>query len=149
MEIVDGEGQVVADGQFGEIVVTGGINPWMPLLRYRTGDMGTLEFIDDRPTLTEFMGRTPVDFYCADGSIVRSIEVTVALFRIALPFFRLHQRDDGSLLFETVCQPSTMQQVASRLRELFGSTPLTIEQLPDDVAWQGKAIQFTSRFQPQ
>ncbi|MEO8496702.1 MAG: AMP-binding protein [Planctomycetota bacterium] len=148
VEIVDAAGQIVANGELGEIVVTGGINPWMPLLRYRTGDMGALEFIDGRPALVQLQGRTPVDFFRQDGSIVRSIDVTVALFHIPLPVFRLHQHVDGSLRFSTLCNPSISKQVSSRLEELFGSTPLAIEQLAEDVAWEGKSIQYTSEFQP-
>lgn len=147
VEIVAANGENVDDGQLGEIVVTGGLNPWMPLLRYRTGDMGAMEYIDGRPALTKFVGRAPVDFYREDGSIVRSIDVTVALYRIPLPFFRLHQRANGSLLFKTICQPSTTEQISSRMKELFGDTPFTVEQLPDEVALQGKSIQFTSECQ--
>ncbi len=144
IEIVDAEGNVLPNSQFGELVVTGGINPWMPLLRYRTGDMGALKIIDGHSCLVNFSGRTPVDFYRPDGSLVRSIDVTVALYSIPLTLFRLHQAADGSLHFDTRCSAANEQQVASRLRDLFGTTPITIEQLVDDSAWQGKAIQYTS-----
>ncbi len=43
IEIIDYEGSApVAQGQPGEIVITGFSNPTMPLIRYRTGDLGKL-----------------------------------------------------------------------------------------------------------
>ena len=149
VEIIDEQGHVVPDGQLGEVVVTGGVNPWMPLLRYRTGDQAAIEYVDGQPMLANFSGRTPVHYYCMDGTIIRSIDVVVALFKVPLPVFRLHQHQDGSLVFHTRCDAATEWEVSRILRELFApSPPLTVEQLPHDVAWQGKSIEFTSEYQP-
>lgn len=43
VEIVDDAGQVVPAGEMGEIVVTNWDTPAMPMIRYRTGDIGAYE----------------------------------------------------------------------------------------------------------
>ena len=40
IEVVDGDGEPVGEGERGEIVVSGLVNSAMPLIRYRLGDMG-------------------------------------------------------------------------------------------------------------
>ena len=42
VEILDEQGRPVPDGQRGEVVVTVDENPYLPLLRYRTGDTAAL-----------------------------------------------------------------------------------------------------------
>ena len=82
-------------------------------------------------------------FQATDGTLVVSISVTVALFRIPLPFFSLSQARDGSLTFRTRCEAAVEHDVRSALLGLFGATPLYIEQLPWEVAWRGKSIQYS------
>jgi phenylacetate-CoA ligase len=144
VEIVDESGQPVPPGQRGEIVVTGGVNPFLPLVRYRTGDFGALSFHNDVPRLVGIERRQPVVFQAVNGAHVVSISVTVALFRIPLPFFSLHQERDGSLIFRTRCDTAVEHEVRKALMDLFGATPCRIEQLPWEVAWRGKSIQYSS-----
>jgi phenylacetate-CoA ligase len=143
VEILDESGRPLAPGERGEIVVTGGVNPFLPLVRYRTGDFGSLSFRDEMPRLVGIQRRRPVVFQTADGGQVVSISVTVALFRIPLPFFALHQAQDGSLTFRTRCDPMVENESRHALVSLFGSTPLRIEQLPWESAWRGKSIQYS------
>lgn len=147
VEIMTGAGESAELGERGEIVVTGGVNELMPLLRYRTGDFAALTVVDGHPTLTEFVGRTPVDFYRTDGSLVRSIDVVVALYAIPLPLFRLAQSRDGALTLQTRCDLGTQRQVLDALQRLFGAGAVVrVEQLSDAEIWRGKAIQFTSDY---
>jgi phenylacetate-coenzyme A ligase PaaK-like adenylate-forming protein len=44
MEVIDDQGNLRPPGQAGELVATGIRNRAMPLLRYRTGDVGALEY---------------------------------------------------------------------------------------------------------
>lgn len=63
VEVVDGTGTPLPEGQLGEIVVTNLMNKTFPLLRYNTGDMGRLDFSSPcpcgsiLPILYDFHGR--------------------------------------------------------------------------------------------
>jgi phenylacetate-CoA ligase len=145
VEIIDQSGQPARWGERGEIVVTGGINPLMPLLRYRTGDFAALALENGQPVLERFTGRTPVHFVRSDGDVVRSIDVVVALYDIPLPLFRLHQHRDGRLVFQTRCDAPTARQLHDRLGDLFGpGSHVDIEQIPEEEVWTGKSIQFST-----
>jgi phenylacetate-CoA ligase len=61
----------VADGAWGEITVTGGRNPYVPLLRYRTGDRGRMA----GGRLLALEGRAPVVFRATDGAPVKAVDV--------------------------------------------------------------------------
>ncbi len=143
VEILDESGRPVPPEKRGEIVVTGGVNPFLPLVRYRTGDFGSMSFRDGVPRLVGVERRRPVVFQKADGTPVVSISVTVALFQIPLPFFSLHQARDGSFTFRTRCDAVVEDDVRHALIGLFGATPLRIEQIPWEDAWQGKSIQYS------
>ena len=143
VEILDESGQPVPPGERGEIVVTGGVNPFLPLVRYRTGDFGTLSFREEIPRLVGIERRKPVVFQAADGAQVVSISVTVALFRIPLPLFALHQARDGALLFRTRCDEAAEHDVRQALMGVFGAVPLRFEQVPWEAAWSGKSIQYS------
>ena len=67
VESLGPQGRPVPAGQRGEITVTGRRNPFLPLLRYRTGDWGRLEHDTDetgRPVMRirDLEGRSPVLF---------------------------------------------------------------------------------------
>lgn len=143
VEILDEAGRPVAPGERGEIVVTGGVNPFLPLIRYRTGDFAALSFRAATPRLVGIERRRPVVFHAEHGKPVVSISVTVALFRIPLPFFSLHQARDGSLTFRTRCDAVVERDVRQALTSLFGGTRLHIEQVPWEIAWSGKSIQYS------
>jgi phenylacetate-CoA ligase len=75
LEVVDASGNLLPDGQLGELVVTSLMNFGFPLIRYQTGDMGRL---DGRskcpcgsalPILYDFQGRKRRFFIKNDGSL--------------------------------------------------------------------------------
>ena len=125
----------------GEITLTGGFNPWLPLLRYRTGDHAELKWRDGEWLLTGLEGRPPVTFRTASGDVLNNIEVTHRLQRLPLAQWTLHQHRDGSLLLRW-CGPAGIDAELRRVMdELFGALALAVERVP---GFDGKVIQYTT-----
>jgi phenylacetate-CoA ligase len=102
LEAIDAEGRPVADGQRGEITVSGGRNPFLPLLRYRTGDHGCIDRTpcpcgDPMPRLIDVEGRAPVLFRAGDGRTVNPVDISRLLRDLPLVQHELVQRRDRSL----------------------------------------------------
>lgn len=78
VEIVDANGQVVAPGTPGEIVVTHLATGDFPFLRYRTGDIGVLSETAcpcgrGLPLLAEVQGRSTDFVVAADGTVMHGL----------------------------------------------------------------------------
>jgi phenylacetate-CoA ligase len=98
VEILAPDGTRLAPGERGEITLTGGFNPYLPLLRYRTGDHAALDLSGDHPVLVDLAGRRPVRFRAADGSWKNNVDVSHALAPHGAAQTTLHQAADGSFL---------------------------------------------------
>lgn len=139
VEALDGEGRPVTPGGRGEITVTGGRNPYLPLLRYRTGDWGRLAFEpcpcgDPMPRILELEGRRPVLFRAADGTLVNPVDVSRVLREHCLVRHTFSQRADGSCelvlrLFPDV--PVDLAAIGAQLRSLLGAVPLDLRVDPN------------------
>ena len=128
VEILDAQGRPVAQGQRGEVTLTGGFNFCLPLLRYRTGDHAALAMRAGEPVLLGLQGRQPVCFRCADGSWINNIDVTHALASLPLPQYGLHQRADGALVLRLA--PGALayaSQASNALAALFAGMPIAVE----------------------
>lgn len=119
VEVLDDQGRLCPPGQAGEITLTGGRNPYLPLLRYRTGDFGSMSWHQGGPRLDRIEGRAPVSFVLPDGSQRNNVEVTRALSELPLTQFALHQDRRGALAFRFRGEPSLAKQVQTRLNDLF------------------------------
>jgi len=148
VEIVDDEGRALPPGQRGEITVTGGFNPWLPLLRYRTGDFAQMAVTPQGLVLRDLEGRAPVRFRSVSGQWLNNIEVTRSLAAFALTRFSLHQQADASFVLKVnAAEPlaTLAPRLASALTALFGdTTSLHIEPLPAG----DKVRQYTSELCP-
>lgn len=121
VEILDADGERCAAGVRGEITLTGGMNPYLPLLRYRTNDYARLGFAGTKPLLVDFQGRAPVVFRAANGKPVNSADVNRALREFPVWQFTMHQAGDGDLTL-CVCKPhAPLQQIRAALVNLFGA----------------------------
>ncbi|MBN1672009.1 MAG: AMP-binding protein [Kiritimatiellae bacterium] len=128
VELLDEAGHLVGPGTRGEITVTGGRNPYLPLLRYRTGDWAALQEVTDAEgrlslRLTELEGRDPVFFRATDGSIVNPVDIGRILREQPFVQHRFVQHEDGSC--EVVIRPAAGSSVdkdliQEGLRALFG-----------------------------
>jgi phenylacetate-CoA ligase len=125
VEILSPTGTPCAPGERGEITVTCGENPLLPLLRYRTGDQATLSAVDGVPALADLEGRAPVRYQASDGRWVNSIELTHVLSPLDLVAWQLHQDESGEVRVE-VHGPAPLESVESAIRSLLGETRVTV-----------------------
>jgi phenylacetate-CoA ligase len=145
IEILDADGRLCAAGERGEIVLTGGRNPFQAMLRYRTDDYAAMVWRDGRPVLVGFEGRQPTLFVDTRGRVVNNINVTHALRPFGLAQFALHQFADQSLRLRMRGYDVDEQSVRQALLNLFGADQrLTVEAITDRDTRGGKVIQYTT-----
>ena len=122
LEILDDDGERVADGERGEITLSGGFNFCLPLLRYRTGDHASLEQRNGEWVLAGLAGRAPVRFRTASGGQVNNIDITHTLKPFALPQYALLQRADGSFQLDLYGQQHVnLAAVEAAMRTVLGA----------------------------
>ncbi|AWV88866.1 AMP-binding protein [Bradymonas sediminis] len=71
VEAIDEDGFPVGPDKIGELTVTGGRNPYLPLLRYRTGDFGRVA----NGRIHDLHARKLVFFRAADGALVNPVDI--------------------------------------------------------------------------
>ena len=141
VETLDPEGFAVAPGELGEITVTGGFNFCLPLLRYRTGDFGTIGMRGGEPVIGRLQGRRAVRFRTAADKWINNVDVSHALTGLPLSQFGLHQRADGSLIFyASLKTPKVILTARTILTALFGGLPLDVELIEAE----DKFLQYTT-----
>ena len=148
VEILDEHDEPCPPGVRGEIVLTGGRNPFAPLLRYRTGDFASLAWQARGPVLVGLEGRLPVQFFTGDGRVVHSMEVARLVRPFPLTQFRLHQDADGNFHFGYlgVVEPETIREV---LQELLGEDQaITVATLSEFRTGALKVREFSSDIKP-
>jgi phenylacetate-CoA ligase len=144
VEVLDADGAPCPPGTRGEIVLSGGFNPLLPLLRYRTGDWARLDLSDPRqPRLLDLEGRPPVMFRTRTGQPLNNIDVTAALKPLALPQFSLHQAADGGLTLRLPPGRTDDDLPRAALLRLFGPDQ-ALAVLPLEPTAGGKVVQYTS-----
>jgi len=156
VEILRPDGSPASPGERGEITVTGGRNPYLPLLRYRTGDWARIDFApcpcgDPMPLLTDLEGRVPILFRASDGTPVGTVDISRLLREFPLLQHTFAQHADSSC--ELVARPVPDRaapravEIESALRTLFGAVPIDIRfdpHLGDDD--EGKILPYKSAF---
>ncbi|BBZ66060.1 hypothetical protein MINS_14890 [Mycolicibacterium insubricum] len=119
VEVVDRHGAPVPPGERGELVVTSGCNPLLPLVRYRTGDYGRLVDLGDGLAIADLEGREDIVFTAADGSAVPCVDLTQQLQDAGALGWVVEQ--SGDEVRTTVCGGDPAD-IAARLRLIFGAT---------------------------
>jgi phenylacetate-CoA ligase len=99
LEVVDAQGLPCTENVTGEIVITGGRNPYLPLLRYKTGDRGSLNYApcscgDPMPRLKLMDARKLVLFYTPDYKVINPIDISRILRRYPVTSFQVLQARD-------------------------------------------------------
>lgn len=123
----------------GVVTVTGGINPYLPLLRYRTGDTGRLVWTGGQPRLEGLTGRAAIMLRSATGEPVASLDVTQLFEELPLRRWAVHQRADASVVVAVEPEagaPDLDDRVTGALRTALGPVSVRVEPLtaPDKVA---------------
>ena len=140
VEIVDAHGVPVEEGVMGEICVTGGRNPYLPLLRYRTGDFAKRSLITDhngrcRHVLHSLQGREWVSFVAANEQVINSVDID-RVIRDCGVFVQhqVHQKSDRTLhirLRPVLNLPYDETKLLRMLQDLFGhEIRVIIEEVP-------------------
>lgn len=98
VETLDPAGRPVPDGEVGELVVTAGENPLLPLVRYRTGDFGRLvRLADGGVGIADLEGREHTRFVAAGGGLVPGVDLTQQLQAHGALGWSVEQAADGSV----------------------------------------------------
>ena len=118
VEVLDEAGRPVPAGERGEIVVTAGENPLLPLVRYRTGDFARLVQVDGRPALADLEGREATRFVAGDGSLVPCVDLTQQLQAGGAHGWSVRQAADGSVTAAVV--NGDQGQIEAMLTALLG-----------------------------
>ncbi|AZS43124.1 Phenylacetate-coenzyme A ligase [Microbacterium oleivorans] len=103
VEILDSAAEVLPEGERGEITVTAGENPLLPLVRYRTGDVGRLvRLADGGIGIADLEGRENTVFLGSDGRRVPCVDLTQQLQTHGARGWSIVQAVDGSVAAEIV-----------------------------------------------
>lgn len=99
IEVLSKEGEPLPEGERGEIAVTGGRNPYLPLLRYLTGDTASLSYGkcscgEISPALVNLEGRKMVLFRNRSRKIVNSIDISGIIRSFPVYAFNFIQQAD-------------------------------------------------------
>ena len=154
VEALDEDGERVPDGERGELTITGGRNPFMPLVRYRIGDYGKLATVtlpDGRRArvIEGLEGRAPVCYRAADGRPVTSVDVARTVRPIG-PFVQhlFRQGADGAVelrLRPIPDVPIALDAMENALRRLFGDDTAITVVLDDQLGrGEGKLVSWQS-----
>jgi phenylacetate-CoA ligase len=144
VEILDDEGRPLPEGRRGEIALTCGRNPFLPLLRYRTGDCASRAVRGGVTVLEGLEGRAPLVLLDAQGRGVNSIDVSYLLKPFPLARFSLHQRADRSLRLSVQGVGLDEPLIRSVLAKLFAGLPLEIVSLASFASGSGKLLPYTT-----
>lgn len=143
VEVLDEHDHLCPPGVRGEITLTGGRNPFLPLLRYRTGDYASLTWSDGRAILVGLEGRKPVSFPVGDR-VIHSMEVTRLMRKFPLAQYQLHQAADGGFRFGYRGAADEKELRDALMALLESPKSLSIEELPALAASRRKPLVYHS-----
>ncbi len=121
LEIFDAhKEELLPYGERGELVITGGSNPFLPLVRYRTGDFCSLKIENGIPFLVDLEARNPIVFFTKSGKKINNIDISNALSHLPLAGFKTHQANDKMIQFTGYSNEKITKDVTTVLNSIFG-----------------------------
>ncbi len=112
--------EILPYGSYGELLITGGNNPFLGMIRYRTGDYGRLALKDEIQYIQDFEAREPVIFYTKSGKVINPVDISRAMMKYALVAFHLHQQKDYSLVMK-ISDSNQSQDIEKTIQSIFGN----------------------------
>ncbi|MFX1453283.1 MAG: phenylacetate--CoA ligase family protein [Promethearchaeota archaeon] len=156
IEILDQSGSTCKPNEIGEITVTGGRNPYFPLIRYRTGDYGRINFEicpcgDPMPRIFDLEGREPVQYFTKDHKIINNADISAALKPFPILQFTFHQDSKGvcelRVKFASGVQHPSIEDVKEAIFKVMGEKTILnviIDPKLGERKPSGKVIPFTA-----
>lgn len=91
-----------------------------PMIRFDSGDLATVEWIDGEPQITAFEGRSIDIIVGPDGSDISPYKITLALQNISgLNRFKITQRSLAEIQLEVEAEVDQQPQIAQSARTIF------------------------------
>ncbi|MCB5167448.1 AMP-binding protein [Streptomyces bambusae] len=131
LEIVDDDGVPLPEGRTGEIVITDLINRAMPLIRYRTGDFGSLASAPcgcglPHKVMDLVEGRNPGELRRPDGTVLPVLWAARAVRRHPVRRYQIVQEADFSVTVLVAPAPSftaaDSAELTRNLEDVLGSS---------------------------
>lgn len=102
VEITDEKGNTLKEGDLGIITITGGRNPYLPLLRYQTGDYGRINYREcnchgEAPILYDMQFRKLVIFRNNKNEWVNPVDISRSMKDIPIYAHRVFQERNGNI----------------------------------------------------
>ncbi len=146
LEVLDvKKNKEVLAGERGELVITGGLNPFLPLVRYRTGDFCRLIIEDEIPYLLDLEARNPVILHDHAGRFINYVDVSKRLSGFSMAGYSLHQSINKRIIFKGWGDPAQREAIENELKVIFGE-PTTIDLTIESISLTNpsKPITYTS-----
>lgn len=157
IEIINDEGEPCRDDEPGEITITGGRNPYLPLLRYKTGDRAAINHApcscgDPMPYLTGMSARKLVIFYNQAGTPVNPIDISRIMRQYPVAMHQVIQAKDQRcrirILPDLAYTPAVGTHIVNDIKALFDNQ-IDVGITTDLDPAEGKFIPYINESNPE